>query len=878
MRRLAVIAMLLCGAVMPGRTQSRSADGVVTLLNRFEKVLLTSDAAQIQSLLSPDATPEIASEFAPTAFMAATSRAVIKERERSALSGRTGYRVIVEILTEDAASARLVTASLDVVPVSSPATPDEWRLSSATIITTVEGLHRLTVNATRQFAARGFVITSEDLTLTLSDGAVFTIDSVRGTTGLVFLGHGQMKFAPAPQTERDQIRLLAGADTLAVPFDVLYVRLHPDDFPKVGTALMPVPVDSRQLQRAREVFASEAQRAFSLDLGDLTREPWYLIPTQGDFLAEIRTRGKGNLTYARSLADAEDVTLLERAKGRDIARYASAAKLRIRGKSFDEDDIVPYNIVDYDIDAVVDPDRAIIEATATLKVVVQDDGISTMNVRLAQPLVVTSIASPELGRLMHVRIRAHDTIVLNLPFALRQGARFSIVMKYSGRIGSQSIEQEGLTQDDPLRPPAPQRELEFTDAIAPEEYYLLSSRAFWYPQGVFSGYATATLRVIVPSSYGCAASGEPAEGFPRPVAGASPPKREFVFRAREPVRYLALVVARFRSSAKDEVTLERGRVQLNTEIAPRLAGRGRELSSWAADIVRTYSTLLDDAPYPTLSLAVVEHVTPGGHSPGHVVVLHHLPPATAPPRRDDPATFAGFPEFFLAHEIAHQWWGQAVGWENYHEQWLSEGFAQYFAALYAQRRYGDERFVAMLKNFRRWAIDESDQGPVYLGYRLGQIKGDRRVFRAIVYNKGAAVLHMLRRLTGDEMFFAALRRFYRDQKFTKAGTEDLRFAFEEETGLSLERFFERWIYQSRIPRLRATFIIGARDVTVTIRQSEDEIFDVPVTVTVVYADGRMQDVLVPVTRAQVEQVIPTDAPVRAVRFNRDNAALAEFDE
>ena len=63
---------------------------------------------------------------------------------------------------------------------------------------------------------------------------------------------------------------------------------------------------------------------------------------------------------------------------------------------------------------------------------------------------------------------------------------------------------------------------------------------------------------------------------------------------------------------------------------------------------------------------------------------------------------------------------------------------------------------------RRWAIDESDQGPVYLGYRLGHIRNDGRVFRALVYNKGAAVLHMLRRLVGDEAFFRGMRRFYVD--------------------------------------------------------------------------------------------------------------------
>ena len=84
----------------------------------------------------------------------------------------------------------------------------------------------------------------------------------------------------------------------------------------------------------------------------------------------------------------------------------------------------------------------------------------------------------------------------------------------------------------------------------------------------------------------------------------------------------------------------------------------------------------------------------------------------------------------------------------------------------------------MLRQLRKWGIDSSDQGPVSLGYRLGHIRGESRIFRALVYNKGAAVLHMLRRLSGDEAFFRGLRRFYRDSRFRKVGTEDFRLAME----------------------------------------------------------------------------------------------------
>jgi len=166
---------------------------------------------------------------------------------------------------------------------------------------------------------------------------------------------------------------------------------------------------------------------------------------------------------------------------------------------------------------------------------------------------------------------------------------------------------------------------------------------------------------------------------------------------------------------------------------------------------------------------------------------------------------------------------------------------------------------------------------VHLGYRLGHIKNEPRVFRAIAYNKGAAVLHMLRRLLGDDQFFAGLRAFYEDRKFQKAGTDDPQRAFEAQTGQKLDRFFERWIYGTDIPRLTYHVTTRDRSVVVHFEQSAEMIFDVPVTVTLTYADGHTQDVVVQVSDAQVEKTIATTGPVRQVQINRDNAA-AEFDQ
>jgi aminopeptidase N len=198
--------------------------------------------------------------------------------------------------------------------------------------------------------------------------------------------------------------------------------------------------------------------------------------------------------------------------------------------------------------------------------------------------------------------------------------------------------------------------------------------------------------------------------------------------------------------------------------------------------------------------------------------------------------------------------------------------------MYAQKTRGDRVFADMLRQFRRWALSESDQGPVYLGYRLGHIKSDLRVFRALVYNKGAAVLHMLRRLVGDQVFFAGLRNFYEDRRYQKAGTDDFERAMEAASGRVLDRFFERWIYGGEIPRVSYQAAIADTQVTLRFEQTSEGVFDIPVTVTVVYPNGRTTDVVVALSDRVVERAIPTEGRVRDVQVNRDSAALAEFDE
>jgi hypothetical protein len=875
---------ILWVAPLTAQTQSREPDPADTLVRKFERSLNAADRAGLVALFAPSVPAQQVQQYTNDLLVTGAVRTVVRERDRLPLEGAPpgdGYSLIIEFFIETAGKARILTAGMD---VRRPPGGDinSWRFVGAEGLTSVEGLYKIRVNTSRPMTARNLEITSEDLVIAMQDGTVFLVECDEGVTGLILIGRGEMRFSPTSAAERGQVRIFSGNETLTSPFEEAFIRLSPSDYQKrVTTASLTAGAPQERLtRRAIDVFSRESLKSFSVDLQDLSSDSWHLLPPVDDFLAEVDTRRFDELTYTRSSAQAEDVTLFRRKDRRTIALYPSVAKLAARGRFYSDDALREYDVLDYSIDATIDPEKQSIQGRARLAIRVRSTSLSNVFLRLNETLTVSSVTSVEYGRLLYLRIRGQNNVLVNLPRLLPQDSDLTLVVTYEGRVPSQDLDVDAID----VRGDA-QEQSSAPEAMDPA--FLISNRAFWYPQNPVPDYATASLRITVPQGWTCVASGLPVPSTS--VVSLRDILRDgklFEFRASEPLRYLAVVVARFTRIGESEFVLPEtlaatsgiDKLKIVVEAQSSQRFRGRAVAQQSEEIMRFYASLVGDVPYKSTTIALLESDLPGGHSPGYFAVIKNpLSPSNAA-WRGDPATFEGFPEFFLAHELAHQWWGQAVGWKNYHEQWLSEGFAQYFAALFAQKTRGERTFTEMLRQFRRWSLSDSDQGPVHLGYRLGVVKGNVRVFRALVYNKGAAVLHMLRRLLGDQTFFSGLRRFYEDRRYQKAGTEDLERAFEAESGRVLDRFFERWIYGTDIPRIRYNTTIGNGAVNVRFEQAADLVFDLPVTVTITYANGRTSDVMVALTEAVVERSIPTTDLVRQVQVNRDSAALAEFEE
>jgi hypothetical protein len=171
----------------------------------------------------------------------------------------------------------------------------------------------------------------------------------------------------------------------------------------------------------------------------------------------------------------------------------------------------------------------------------------------------------------------------------------------------------------------------------------------------------------------------------------------------------------------------------------------------------------------------------------------------------------------IAHEVAHQWWGNQVGEQSYRDAWLSEAFAEYSAALFARKKLtGKERVrFGRTSGWKGSLLSTTDQGrtveslgPIVLGARLASSK--HNAYQEIVYTKGAVVLEMLSRLWAPDDFPKVLREIVRVGKGRSFSTADVVSLFSKISGTDLEPFASQYIYGTGMPEVNYDWSIEAR--------------------------------------------------------------------
>jgi aminopeptidase N len=287
------------------------------------------------------------------------------------------------------------------------------------------------------------------------------------------------------------------------------------------------------------------------------------------------------------------------------------------------------------------------------------------------------------------------------------------------------------------------------------------------------------------------------------------------------------------------------------------------------------------APYPYEKLALIIGATQfGGMENSSAIVFTSS--LFDPRGREKMSTRFGIPsriERVVAHEIAHQWFGDSVTEATWADLWLSEGFATYFAGLFIQKYDGEDAFRAYMDDAaqRYFTYEKQRNAPIH----DTQTEDLMKLLNENNYEKGAWVLHMLRMRLGDDAFFRGLRDYYNEHHEGNATTEDLRAALERTSKTNLRDFFARWIYGSGHPMYEWSSQTveqrnGTNLVTIVIKQTQTGLpFLDPIPVTITSEGKTTRVTLQPKGKLATAQVRVGKVPLD-IKIDPDGTILKEL--
>jgi len=365
--------------------------------------------------------------------------------------------------------------------------------------------------------------------------------------------------------------------------------------------------------------------------------------------------------------------------------------------------------------------------------------------------------------------------------------------------------------------------------------FSVGARTSWFPSvNAFSDRATYDLTFKVPRIYTLVSVGKLAREW-----------RENDYAATQWVSDVPLAVAGFnygvftRKAISDGLTKHTIEGYAASDMPHYMKGSGLEHVSPAAltdqslgqtqNALRIFEKWFGKAPYGRIAITQQPEFNFGQSWPG----LVYLPMSAyldATQRWmlmgiSNPMT--AFIQEVTAHEVSHQWWGHVVGWATFHDQWLSEGLADFSAGLYLQAtepkpdkywKYLDRaRELILEKN--TYGRSANDAGPIWMGLRLDTLK-NQGAYNRLVYSKGGYILHTLRAMmfdakTGDEAFIRMMHEFVQSHFNRNASTESFKQVVDRHMTpeMDVERnkemgwFFAQWVYGTEIPRYKFDYTV-----------------------------------------------------------------------
>jgi aminopeptidase N len=458
----------------------------------------------------------------------------------------------------------------------------------------------------------------------------------------------------------------------------------------------------------------------------------------------------------------------------------------------------PIHVTHYGLTLRVDPTAQALTGQVAIRALVAPDGVSRLALDLADALTVDSVLV-QGGAVPFTRPANRLTLVL--PHRVRRGASIDLTVAYHGH------------------PRGPGFSFDTRDGIPTiASYGLPYSAKDWWPclDTPADKADSADIVVTVPRPLVVASNG---------VLVSDQANRDgtrtFAWRVRYPIYadVISLAIADYATFTSYYHTARGDSLPLTFYVFPRDLERAHRDFAVLPEVMRSHVAHFGDYPFGKEKYGIAE------------VTIHSFREhQTLPSYGEHLITGDHRNDRILAHELAHQWFGDLVSVRNWSHVWLNEGFATYAYALWQEQRGGREAYRAAMAQ-----ADRADfAGSIY----VSDSTDVAAMFTSTTFAKASWVLHMLRHVMGDAAFFAALRDYLHAHAYRDATTADFERACERRYGRSLAWFFREWIYGTSRPAYAVEWAAAADTVTLTVRQQQAGApFTMPIDVHVRTARG-----------------------------------------
>ncbi|MGB9004305.1 MAG: M1 family aminopeptidase [Candidatus Aminicenantales bacterium] len=658
-------------------------------------------------------------------------------------------------------------------------------------------LYKIKLPSERVELASRVEISHQDISLTFTNALVF-YDNIPGLeTALLVMGPGLVSYRPSDPKEEHQLELAYRTRQLQEKIEYAFCRFSDSFFNEnirieQNEASRPVALSEAVRTRAAALFDKHYPRFFTV-VSSLGRERLSFLPQGEEAILEFQTSQKKEFSYIFTPFAQEEIHLIEQPRQRLINLYSPPGQGAGKNMfiSFQE----KFDVQHYDLEVRFWPQTTWLSVRARVFVLSNRDSLDSLKFRLNRDLEIVRILDSKGRELFYTQDKLRDLLYIYLLESCNQNTIFSLDIHYRGR----------------LLPPEQTTDIvsagQFGETLilTPPRYdsFLFSRSAAWYPEPSEEDYFTAQQSIIVPPEYSCQANGllQERSTFNGPPTEGEPNKSGrvmFVFNTQKPVKYLSFIVGDF--DLEGEIAQP---LPVSYYVTSNMFLRKLTIST-ISEILDFYEALF--GPFPYEKLAVIHRLwsSGGGHSPASFAVLNELPRSVESNQpflnAASPVDLSRWKEYFVAHEIAHQWWGQGLTWKSYRDQWLSEGLAQFGTTQFLRRKYGERTYTSIMDRFCQWTDKLSVWGQISLGSRLSFLNFD--AYQAILYNKTSAVLNLLQEIIGPEAFWSGIRDFFSRHRYGAASTGDFIQAMEQASGRKLDVFFGPWFDSYTLPEAR----------------------------------------------------------------------------